>query len=195
MKRFFTGPVREGCYHLHFFLTALSSCAYGSFLNVYLGDLGYGAMVIGLFSTVPSLLGLLLQPLLAAWTDRTRRKMGAMACLTAVSAGAMAAMENRKAPIASFYANILAFKDYDKNRWFPYTPPITDILGLAAAVDNVLADPDILGRHHRIAAACRRALTEGGLTLYQRSGFSDTVTVFQVPPVITAKAILDTLLE
>ena len=92
MKRFFTGPVREGCYHLHFFLTALSSCAYGSFLNVYLGDLGYGAMVIGLFSTVPSLLGLLLQPLLAAWTDRTRRKMGAMACLTAVSAGAMALM-------------------------------------------------------------------------------------------------------
>ncbi len=115
--------------------------------------------------------------------------------LLSVSAGAMAAMENRKAPIASFYANILAFKDYDKNRWFPYTPPITDILGLAAAVDNVLADPDILGRHHRIAAACRRALTEGGLTLYQRSGFSDTVTVFQVPPGITAKAILDTLLE
>ena len=92
MKRFFNGPVREGYYHLHFLLTALSSCAYGSFLNVYLGDLGYGAMVIGLFSTIPSLLGLLLQPLLAAWTDRTSRKMGAMVCLTMFSAGAMALM-------------------------------------------------------------------------------------------------------
>ncbi len=92
MKRFFTGPVREGWYHLHFLLTALSSCAYGSFLNVYLSYLGYGPLVVGLFSTIPSLLALLLQPLLAVWTDCTRRKMSAMACLTALSAGMMALM-------------------------------------------------------------------------------------------------------
>lgn len=111
--------------------------------------------------------------------------------LLAVSPAAMQAMENRKTPIASFYANILTFKDYYKNQWFPYTPPVSDIQGLAVAVDNVLADEDILGRHRRLAAACRQALTECGLSLYQRSGFSATVTVFTVPKGVTAKAILD----
>ena len=115
--------------------------------------------------------------------------------MLAVSDEAMAAMEARKTPIASFYANILTFKDYDKNQWFPYTPPINDLVGLAAAVDNVLADPDILGRHRRIAAACREALGQSGLSLYQRSGFSNTVTVFTVPEGVTAKEILDAMLR
>lgn len=115
--------------------------------------------------------------------------------MLAVSDEAMAAMEARKTPIASFYANILTFKDYDKNQWFPYTPPINDLVGLAVAVDNVLADPDILGRHRRIAAACREALGQSGLSLYQRSGFSNTVTVFTVPEGVTAKEILDAMLR
>ena len=85
MKKFFGNPVREGCYHLYFLVAALSSCAYGSFLNVYLGHLGFGAMVIGLFSTIPSLAGMVLQPLLAAWADRARSKKSSMLIMTAIS--------------------------------------------------------------------------------------------------------------
>ena len=44
-----------------------------------------------------------------------------------VSEKALAAMENRKTPIASFYANILTFKTYYEDQWFPYTMPISDI--------------------------------------------------------------------
>ena len=36
-----------------------------------------------------------------------------------VSERAFNAMEERKTPIASFYANILTFKDYYRNKWFP----------------------------------------------------------------------------
>ena len=89
MKKFFFGPVREGCYHLYFLVAALSSCAYGSFLNVYLGHLGFGAMVIGLFSTIPSLAGMVLQPILASWADKARSKRGSMLIMTAISAASM----------------------------------------------------------------------------------------------------------
>jgi len=85
MKKFFTDPVREWCYHLYFLVAALSGCAYGSFLNVYLGHLGFGVMIIGLFSTIPSLLGMVLQPLLAAWADKARSKRGSMLIMVAVS--------------------------------------------------------------------------------------------------------------
>ncbi len=44
-----------------------------------------------------------------------------------VSHDAISAMEQRKTPIASFYANILTFKNYYKDKWFPYTMPISDI--------------------------------------------------------------------
>ena len=75
-----------------------------------------------------------------------------------VSDKAMEAMENRKTPIASFYANILTFKTYYEDKWFPYTMPISDINGLRAALDNVKADKDILERHAKIAAATRGAV-------------------------------------
>ena len=58
-----------------------------------------------------------------------------------VSDAAMKAMEERKTPIASFYANILVFKDYYKNLWFPYTMPISDIYGLRAAPFTIMQIP------------------------------------------------------
>ena len=69
--------------------------------------------------------------------------------------------------------------------------PISDIYGLRAAIDNIAADPDILTRHEKIAEASRKAITGAGLNLYLKSGFSNTVTVFEVPEGTTAKAILD----
>ena len=110
-----------------------------------------------------------------------------------VSDTAMEAMENRKTPIASFYANILTFKTYYEDKWFPYTMPISDINGLRAALDNVKADKDILERHAKIAAATRGAVQKAGLKLYPEEGFSNTVTVIEVPEGLTDTQILSTI--
>ena len=110
-----------------------------------------------------------------------------------VSDKAMEAMENRKTPIASFYANILTFKTYYEDKWFPYTMPISDINGLRAALDNVKADKDILERHAKIAAATRGAVQKAGLKLYPEEGFSNTVTVIEVPEGLTDTQILSTI--
>jgi aspartate aminotransferase-like enzyme len=83
-----------------------------------------------------------------------------------MSKDAFKVMEERKTPIASYYCNLLVWKDYYKNKWFPYTPPISDIVGLRAAVDNILEDKDIVSRHNNIAKACREAIVESGLKLY-----------------------------
>lgn len=107
-----------------------------------------------------------------------------------VSDRAFCSMEERKTPIAAFYANLLAYKDYYKNQWFPYTMPISDINGLRQALDNFLADKDVYARHAKIAAATREALIQGGLKLYLESGFSNTVTVLEVPEGITDTELL-----
>ena len=108
-----------------------------------------------------------------------------------VSEDAKKAMAERKTPVASFYANLRIFEGYYEKQWFPYTMPISDIYGLRAAIDNIAADPDILARHEKIAEASRKAITGAGLNLYLKSGFSSTVTVFEVPEGTTAAAILD----
>ena len=69
--------------------------------------------------------------------------------------------------------------------------PISDIYGLRTAIDHIADDPGILTRHARIAAASRKAITGAGLKLYLHSGYSNTVTVFEVPEGTTAAAILD----
>ena len=110
-----------------------------------------------------------------------------------ISDDAKKSMADRKTPIASFYANLTTFSHYYEEKWFPYTMPISDIYGLRAAIDNIAADPDILDRHEKIAEASRKAVTGAGLNLYLKSGFSSTVTVFEVPEGTTAEAILDTV--
>ena len=112
-----------------------------------------------------------------------------------VSADAFARMDARRTPIASFYLSILSYRDYYAKKWFPYSMPISDIYGFRAALQNVLDDPEIFARHARIARACREALTQGGLSLYLRAGFSPTVTVFDVPAGLTDTAILQNVAE
>ena len=101
--------------------------------------------------------------------------------LLSISEDAFKAMEERKTKIASFYCNLLSWKDYYKDKWFPYTPPISDIIGLRVAVDNILEDKEIISRHKVIASATRKAILSSGMTLYIKEGFSDTVTVVEVP--------------
>ena len=98
-----------------------------------------------------------------------------------VSAGAWAAIQNRKTPITSFYCNLLLWKNYETDFWFPYTPPISDIYGFRAALENVLEEKTIYERHEGIAKAVRAAITEGGLTLYLKDDYCSTVTVINAP--------------
>ena len=106
----------------------------------------------------------------------------------------MKAMEDRKTPIASFYANILVFKDYYKNQWFPYTMPISDIYGLRTALENVKAEQkEMWERHAKLGQMTRQAVQDMGLELYLENGYSNTVTVIKVPKGIKASDILETM--
>lgn len=109
-----------------------------------------------------------------------------------VSDRAFKDMEDRKTPIAAFYANILLFKDYYEKQAFPYTMPVSDINGLRTALENYFEMEDtIFDRHARIAAATRKALTDGGVPLYLEKGWSNTVTCIAVPEGITDMEILE----
>lgn len=110
-----------------------------------------------------------------------------------VSEDAKAKIKNRKTPIASFYANLSVFEGYYEKKWFPYTMPISDIYGLRAAFDNIAADKKLLSRHAHIGAATRAALMDAGLSLHLKDGYSNTVTVFDVPNETTAAEILSTM--
>ncbi len=115
--------------------------------------------------------------------------------MVAVSREAFQAMHDRKTPIRSFYANLLTFETYYEDQWFPYTMPVSDIMGLRQALENVAADTQQLARHGKIASAARKALTDAGLTLYLESGFASSVTVFYVPEGMKAQEILDTMVK
>ena len=69
--------------------------------------------------------------------------------------------------------------------------PISDIYGLRAAFDQIAADDHLYERHRVIAEATRQTLTAAGIKLHLKSGFSNTVTVFDIPDGITADQILD----
>ena len=108
-----------------------------------------------------------------------------------ISDDAYKAMRSRKTPVASFYANILAFDGYYEKQWFPYTMPISDIYGLRTALENVKADPDRYERHKQMGELTRRTVKEMGLSLYLENGYSNTVTVIRVPDGIKADDILE----
>ncbi len=115
--------------------------------------------------------------------------------MVSVSPDALAAMHQRKTPIASFYANLLLFENYYQEKWFPYTMPISDILGLRQALENVGSVSVRIRQHKQIAAAARKALTEGGLRLYLKEGYASSVTVFYVPEGMTDSDILQKLVK
>ncbi|HHY92254.1 MAG TPA: alanine--glyoxylate aminotransferase family protein, partial [Firmicutes bacterium] len=117
---------------------------------------------------------------------------GSQKCLSAppgltflsISPAAWAAMERRTSPIPGFYVNLLEWK----KQWlgegvFPYTPPESDIYGLGAALDAVLAEgPAFSARHRHIAAATRAAVRQAGLEVYPVEGAeANTVTAVVMP--------------
>ena len=110
-----------------------------------------------------------------------------------VSDRAFETMQNRKTPIKAFYANLLFIKDYYENQWFPYTMPASDIMGLRVAIDNYLEDTDFQNRHEHLAKAIRNAVKKAELKLYLESGYSNNVTVIEIPEGITEDEILSGL--
>ena len=112
-----------------------------------------------------------------------------------ISEDAFKLMEQRKKPIASYYCNLLIWKDYYENKWFPYTPPISDIIGLRQAFDNMLGDKEIIQRHNSIGKATRKAVIEAGLKLYIEEGYSNTVTVIEIPECINGKELLKHMID
>lgn len=110
-----------------------------------------------------------------------------------VSEQAKKAMAERKVPIASFYANIAAFKNYYEEKWFPYTMPISDIYGFRTALDNFIEDTECYARHAEVAEYTRNRLTQNGIKLYGKNGYSNTVTAFCVPENCSADEILTRL--
>ncbi|SDK13688.1 pyridoxal-phosphate-dependent aminotransferase family protein [Natronincola ferrireducens] len=112
-----------------------------------------------------------------------------------ISAAAWEKMLMRHTPITGYYCNLTIWKNWDEEKWFPYTQPISDIYGLRAAVDILLEDTEALARHRRIAEAVRKTLTDSGLELYPKGGFSNTVTTLMVPEAINFKDVYEGMLK
>lgn len=98
-----------------------------------------------------------------------------------ISPDAWAVIEDRKTPIPSYYCNLMLWKNYYEDFWFPYTPPISDIYAFKTALDNVLKEGDAFRRHRKIAKAVRKAVIRSGLSLYLKSDYCSTVTAITVP--------------
>ena len=108
--------------------------------------------------------------------------------MVSVSEKAKAAMKNRKIPVVGFYCNLNIWENYYIDKWFPYTMPISDIMGLSKACDNILGEgiENVLNRHEKIAEATRKAISEYGLDLFLEGGYSNTVTSVKIPENIGA---------
>lgn len=98
------------------------------------------------------------------------------------------AIKNRKTKVAGFYCNLQIWENYYEEKWFPYTMPISDILGLDIAIDNILEEgiENVIERHEKIAKATRKSLQEFGLELFLENGYSNTVTAVKIPQNIGA---------
>ncbi|OOM73955.1 alanine--glyoxylate aminotransferase family protein [Clostridium sp. BL-8] len=117
--------------------------------------------------------------------------------MVSISERAKAAMKNRKTPIVGFYCNLNIWENYYKDKWFPYTMPISDIMGLSKAADNILEEgiQNVLNRHEKIADATRKSVKEYGLELFLDVGYSNTVTAVKIPESIGALKLKQYMLE
>ncbi|MGG7213831.1 pyridoxal-phosphate-dependent aminotransferase family protein [Clostridium nigeriense] len=117
--------------------------------------------------------------------------------IVSISEKARLAMKNRKTSIVGFYCNLTIWENYYKDKWFPYTMPINNIMGLNKAISNILEEgiDNVLNRHKKIAVATRKALKEYGLELFLENGYSNTVTSVKIPEDIGALKLRDYMLR
>lgn len=129
----------------------------------------------------------------------SQKALSAQSGLTIVSLSKDAKnfIKNRKTNIIGFYCNLSIWDNYYKDKHFPYTMPISDILSLRKAVDNIIEEniENVINRHAKIAEATRKALLEYGLELFLESGFSNTVTAIEIPKEIGALNLVNYILN
>lgn len=103
--------------------------------------------------------------------------------IVSISEDAYKIMDNRKNPISSFYCNLTIWRNYYKNKWFPYTMPISDIKAFRVAIENILEEgiDNVITRHKVNADSVRQALQNYGLKLFIDKGRSNTVTAVELP--------------
>ncbi|WP_434799489.1 pyridoxal-phosphate-dependent aminotransferase family protein [Terrisporobacter vanillatitrophus] len=108
--------------------------------------------------------------------------------IVSVSEDAKNSMKNRKSKIIGFYCNLTIWEDYYEQKYFPYTMPISDIISLDRALENILEEgtENTIKRHEKVAKATREALKEYGGELFLDSGYSNTVTALVIPENIGA---------
>lgn len=111
--------------------------------------------------------------------------------IVTVSDEAWKVMESRKTFIKSYYANLLKFKDYN----FPYSMPVNDIASFKVAVDNIGDINAFWEKHKQVAHLCRSKVLEIGLSLHLQSGFSDTVTVFNIPKGFDEAGVINEMID
>ena len=108
--------------------------------------------------------------------------------MVSVSEDAKKAIDNRKTKVAGFYCNLNIWRTYYEDKWFPYTMPISDIMALKVACDNIIHEgkDNVINRHKKIGEAVRKSVVEYGLNLLIENGYSNKVTVVEIPEEIGA---------
>jgi alanine-glyoxylate transaminase/serine-glyoxylate transaminase/serine-pyruvate transaminase len=82
----------------------------------------------------------------------------------------------------------------NKDGFFPYTPPLSLMRGLRAAVDMLLEEglENVFARHHRLGEAVRRAVAAWNMKLCakEKRWHSDTVSAIQLPDGFDSNALI-----
>lgn len=116
--------------------------------------------------------------------------LGSQKCLSAPSAFSMVAVSPRAFDAMrevgyQGYDALLPFESALEKSYFPYTPYWHGVAALEVACRLILEEglANVISRHQRVAAVCRRGLRELGLKLYPKSEeySSPTVTAVKVP--------------
>ncbi len=111
-----------------------------------------------------------------------------------ISRNALDIIENRKTPIIGYYSNLKVWENWYKDKWFPYTQPIHNIMAFDVALDRCL-HKDFISIHKKYAEAVRKAFINSGFDLFPKSHFSNTVTAINLPAGIKFKTLFDELKE
>lgn len=117
--------------------------------------------------------------------------------IVGISKDAKNCIKNRKTDVIGFYCNLNIWEGYYEKKYFPYTMPISDIMGLDKALDNILEEgiEKVLNRHEKIAYSVRKSVEEYGLELFLEEGYSNTVTAIKIPESIGALKLTDYMLK
>jgi pyridoxamine--pyruvate transaminase len=112
--------------------------------------------------------------------------------LVSVSEAAWDKMRQKRRPVRYSYLSMLDWKEFWlKEGRFPYTPSISDVYGLSAALEQILEEGlhQVLARHRLAARACRAGIRGMGLELWPASDeiAAQSATVARVPEGVDGK--------